>query len=483
MYPFQGLKPEKLWRFFYEICQIPRPSKKEGKMIDYLTAFSAQYKLDMRKDAVGNIVISKPATPGMENHKTVALQSHVDMVCEKNRGVEHDFDKDPIQPYIDDKGWVRAKGTTLGADNGIGVAAAMAVLASDDITHGPIECLFTIDEETGLTGALALQPGFLTAKVLLNLDSEDEGEFTIGCAGGKDTTITLPVQTEATPAGMQGFEVEVTGLRGGHSGVDIHLGLGNANKIMARLLWNGAHLLGLRVHQLSGGNLRNAIAREAFASVAVPTDKKSEFEQFAASFNEIVREELKTREPGLKVTVKEVTAPATVLDSGLQFRLLNSLNACPHGVMAMSADVPGLVETSTNLSSVKMSDDLITVGTSQRSSLESSKINVHDMVASTFRLAGGQVTSNNGYPGWKPNVQSEVLEVMKSAYQDLFGKPAHVLAIHAGLECGIIGEKNPGMDMISFGPTIKGAHSPDECIDCASTEKFWDLLVDVLKRI
>jgi dipeptidase D len=483
MYPFQGLKPEKLWHFFYEICQIPRPSKKEGKMIDYLTAFSAQYKLDMRKDAVGNIVISKPATPGMENHKTVALQSHVDMVCEKNRGVEHDFDKDPIQPYIDDKGWVRAKGTTLGADNGIGVAAAMAVLASDDITHGPIECLFTIDEETGLTGALALQPGFLTAKVLLNLDSEDEGEFTIGCAGGKDTTITLPVQTEATPAGMQGFEVEVTGLRGGHSGVDIHLGLGNANKIMARLLWNGAHLLGLRVHQFSGGNLRNAIAREAFASVAVPTDKKSEFEQFAASFNEIVREELKTREPGLKVTVKEVAAPATVLDSGLQFRLLNSLNACPHGVMAMSADVPGLVETSTNLSSVKMSDDLITVGTSQRSSLESSKINVHEMVASTFRLAGGQVTSNNGYPGWKPNVQSEVLEVMKTAYQDLFGKPAHVLAIHAGLECGIIGEKNPGMDMISFGPTIKGAHSPDECIDCASTEKFWDLLVDVLKRI
>lgn len=483
MYPFQGLKPEKLWHFFYEICQIPRPSKKEGKMIDYLTAFSAQYKLDMRKDAVGNIVISKPATPGMENHKTVALQSHVDMVCEKNRGVEHDFDKDPIQPYIDDKGWVRAKGTTLGADNGIGVAAAMAILVSDDIVHGPIECLFTIDEETGLTGALALQPGFLTAKVLLNLDSEDEGEFTIGCAGGKDTTITLPVQTEATPAGMQGFEVEVTGLRGGHSGVDIHLGLGNANKIMSRLLWNGAHLLGLRVHQLSGGNLRNAIAREAFASVAVPADKKSEFEQFAASFNEIVREELKTREPGLKVTVKEVAAPATVLDSGLQFRLLNSLNACPHGVMAMSADVPGLVETSTNLSSVKMSDDLITVGTSQRSSLESSKINVHEMVASTFRLAGGQVTSNNGYPGWKPNVQSEVLEVMKTAYQDLFGKPAHVLAIHAGLECGIIGEKNPGMDMISFGPTIKGAHSPDECIDCASTEKFWDLLVDVLKRI
>jgi dipeptidase D len=476
------LKPSRVWEHFEDICQIPRPSKREEKILKYLIAFAEKHGLAWEQDKAGNLLISKPATKGFENRASVVLQSHVDMVCEKNADVAHDFDHDPIVPRIDGE-WVRGTGTTLGADDGIGMAVQLAILESDSIAHGPLECLFTVDEETGLTGAFALEKGFVKSRILLNLDSEDDGELFIGCAGGMDTLVTFHYDKVSPEADHEAFRMSVTGLKGGHSGDDINKGRGNANKILNRLLWNFEKMFELRVAEMQGGNLRNAIAREAFATVTIPKRHKTGFRELFGELSADIRDELKTNEPGLSIAFEEAIMPQELIDYSTQQRLLNALYACPHGVIAMSPDIQGLVETSTNLASVKMTGSEIIVSTSQRSSLESGKRDMADMVASVFNLAGAKVKHGDGYPGWKPNVHSQVLSIMRKAYTDLFNEEPKVLAIHAGLECGLIGEKYPGIDMISYGPTIKGAHSPDEGIKIDTVQKFWDLTLEVLKNI
>ncbi len=477
----KGLEPERVYHYFEEICRIPRPSKKEEKIANYLMEFGSKLNLETIRDRTGNIIIRKPATKGMENRKSVVLQSHIDMVCEKNSDVDHDFDKDPIKPYIADA-WIKAKGTTLGADDGIGIAAQLAILESSSIQHGPIECLFTVDEETGLTGAFGLDTDVLKSNILLNLDSEDEGEIFIGCAGGIDTVIKLPLTLNANDDG-NGFVIKVSGLKGGHSGDDINKGLGNANKILNRILWEAARKFNLQLSSFNAGNLRNAIAREGEAIVSIPSEYVKEFLGYAKKFNEIVRNEFKITEPDLKVEVSETENPSKIMSTEVRDKLLNSLYACPHGVIAMSQSIPNFVETSTNLAAVKTREDHIEITTSQRSSVESAKFDTANMVASVFLLAGGEAVHGEGYPGWTPNPQSEILEISKLQYEKLFGKSPKVLAIHAGLECGLIGEKYPQMDMISYGPTIKGAHSPDERLNIETVNKFWDLTLEILKNI
>jgi len=476
------LQPQEVWAHFADICQVPRPSKKEDKIIEFLLKFAEENGLEAQKDQIGNVLIKKPATAGREQVKSVVLQSHIDMVCEKNSHKKHNFETDPIIPVIDGD-WVKADGTTLGADDGIGMAAQMALLVATDIEHGPIECLFTVDEETGLTGAFELKEGFFNSKILLNLDSEDDGELFIGCAGGVDTLAKFPFKLEDCPEKGFAFKVTVSGLKGGHSGDDIHKGLGNANKIVNRFLWEASQKYDLRLASFDGGNLRNAIAREASAIAVVPGTHK---EQVRVAYNMLfhdVQMELKTTEPELRMKLESVDLPEKVIDLDSQERLLNALYACPHGVLEMSRDIEGLVETSTNLASVKMKDDHFFVTTSQRSSVESSKEDVANMVESVFRLAGAETIHSDGYPGWAPNTNSEILAITKESYQTLFNTEPVVRAIHAGLECGLFLEKYPGMDMISFGPTIRGAHSPDERIEISTVEKFWKHLIDVLNRI
>ncbi len=443
--------------------------------------FARKHELEHLQDKAGNLVIRKPATKGYEDRATIILQSHVDMVCEKNEGVEHDFEKDPIKPRIVD-GWVRGTGTTLGADDGIGMATQMAVLEADDIAHGPIECLFTVDEETGLTGAFNLEKGMLNGRILLNLDSEDDGQLFIGCAGGIDTLVTFERGQAGTERDHDAFKLSVTGLKGGHSGDDIHRGRGNAIKVINRILWNAERMYDIRIADYRGGNLHNAIAREAFALVTVPKRNKKAFKDLCLELGAEMQAAMKTNEPGMKVSVQEADMPTSLIDGKTQNMLLNAIYACPHGVMAWSADIPNLVETSTNLASVKTTDKEIILVTSQRSSVDTAKRDIADMVASVFHLAGARVKHGDGYPGWEPDMNSEILSVTRKAYQKLFSEDPEVLVIHAGLECGIIGEKYPGMDMISYGPEIKGAHSPDEGIEIDSVEKFWDLTLEVLKN-
>jgi len=479
----EKLTPADIWKYFAEILQIPRPSKKEEKIMEYLINFGKEHKLETLTDDAGNILIRKPATKGMENRMSVVLQSHMDMVCEKNSDVTHDFNTDPINAYVDGA-WVRAKGTTLGADDGIGMAAQLAILASKDVPHGPLECLFTVDEETGLTGAFELKPGFIKSDILINLDSEDEGELFIGCAGGMDTEITFAYDTEKVPSDFKPFRLAITGLKGGHSGDDIDKGLGNSIKIINRFLWKGSNKYDLRISELEGGNLRNAIPREAFATFLIHQDDEESMMEFYGQYKSDIFAELSAVEPNLKIEIKEADMPQWVIDEPTQFDLLNALYACPHGVIAMSHSIPGLVETSTNLASIKfIQDNQILVTTSQRSSTNSSKVDVGNMVQSVFRLANANVVHTGGYPGWTPNTNSTILSITKSSYQKLFGTEPVVRAIHAGLECGLFLEKYPNLDMISFGPTIKGAHSPDERLDIESNDKFWKLLVDVLGNI
>ncbi len=478
----ETLSPGKVWQFFAEVCNIPHPSKKEARMIEYLLEFGRSRNLETLKDEAGNVLIRKAATAGMESKPWVCLQSHLDMVCEKNNDTAHDFDKDPIKAYIDGE-WVKAQGTTLGADDGIGMAAQLALLDSKDLSHGPIECLFTVDEETGLTGAFALKPGFLKSSVLLNLDSEDEGEIFIGCAGGRDTQAFFSFHKEAIEEKTTPFKLTISGLKGGHSGDDINKGLGNANKILNRFLWNGERMFGLRLAFIDGGNLRNAIAREAYATFTIGDKHKDNFIAFVHQLCEDIKTELATNEPGLNIRLEETSVPEYRIDAVCQQNLLNALYACPHGVIAMSADIPGLVETSTNLASIKMDDKQIIVATSQRSSIESSKTDIVDMMDAVFLPLGASTTHNDGYPGWKPNVNSPILQVAMTSYKNLFNKEPRYLAIHAGLECGLIGEKYPGMDMISFGPTLRGVHSPAERLEIASVQKFWDFLLEILKNV
>lgn len=479
----KDLKPSGIWNYFYEITQIPRPSKKEEKIIAYLLNFAKKHNLEVKKDDAGNVLITKPATKGKENLPTVILQGHVDMVCEKNSGTKHDFDNDPIETYVDGD-WLKAKGTTLGADNGVGVAAALTILASDDIEHGKLECLFTVDEETGLTGAYALGKDFLNGDILINLDTEEEGEIYIGCAGGKITTVTFDYKKEDIPANYFWFRVQVNGLNGGHSGSEIHKGLGNANKILNRYLWALSRKFDLALAEIDGGNLHNAIAREAYAVAGVPYNKK---EDIIVELNVLAPEieaELKAVDPNLKMTVVSTDTPSFIIDKDTTVNLLNGIYACPHGVLAMSHEIEGLVETSTNLASVKMKDgDKIVITTSQRSSTNSLKDDAGNIVNAVFTLAKAKVEHSAGYPGWKPNPDSKILAVAKESYKKLFGKEAEIMAIHAGLECGLFLEKYPHLDMVSCGPTIRNAHSPEEQVEIASVGKWWNLLLDILKNI
>lgn len=477
---FEGLYPEKLWEYFDEICQIPRPSKHEEKIVEWLLAFAEKHKLEAKRDKIGNVMISKPATPGMENKKTVVLQSHVDMVGEKNNDKKHDFFKDPIVA-VRDGGWIKADGTTLGADDGMGMAAQLALLTANDVPHPALECLFTVDEETGLTGAFNLEEDFFDGRTLINLDSEDEGELFIGCAGGVDTLAHFTPVFEETPGGHTAIEIAVTGLKGGHSGDDIHKGIGNANKILVRYLWQMAREYDFKVARLEGGNLRNAIAREASALGVVPSKYKEEARVVLNMLTHEVEQELRHTDPGVKLLLGSTDLPDRVFSPGFQKELINSLYACPHGVMAWSREIEGLVETSTNLASVKMLDDEILVTTSQRSSVESARIDIANMVESVFELGGARVEHSDGYPGWEPDMESPILEVAVSSYEKLFGAKPEVKAIHAGLECGLFLQKYPDMDMISIGPTIKGAHSPDERVDIETVRKFWDHLLLILK--
>jgi aminoacyl-histidine dipeptidase len=475
------LEPTSLWSFFHEITQIPRPSKKEDKIIAYLQQFGTKYQLTTKTDKAGNVLICKPATNGFENRKKMILQSHMDMVCEKNSDVEFNFETDAIQTYIDGD-WVKAKGTTLGGDNGIGISMMLALLSSTDLAHPALECLFTVDEETGLTGAFALEPNFLTGEVLINLDSEDDGEIFVGCAGGIDSTATLTYTAEPTPEKYFPFSVSVKGLLGGHSGDDINKERGNANKILNRFLWTLNKQMDVRLHSFNGGNLRNAIAREAIAVASVPWSQK---ETIRVLFNHFVMDletEKSSVEPNMRLDLESEPLPETCIDKATSDALLNALYACPHGVVAMSMDMPGLVETSTNLASVKMKEGhSILITTSQRSSVESSKYDIMQQVEAVFTLAGATVTHGDGYPGWKPNLNSNILKTAQESYKKLFGEEPNIRAIHAGLECGLFLEKYPFLDMISIGPQMYGVHSPDERLSISSTQKCWRWLLEILK--
>lgn len=459
------------------------PSKKEGRIIEYLVDFAKSHGIEYEKDAIGNVVMRKPATAGFEDHPTVVLQAHMDMVCEKNSDVEFDFEHDAIRTRIDGD-WVKAEGTTLGADCGIGMAAALAVLIDPEVQHGPVEALFTVDEETGLTGAFELGEKMLTGKYLLNLDSEDEGELFIGCAGGIDTIATFHCTMEPAPKNYAFFRVDVSDLQGGHSGDDIDKGRVNSNKTVARLLWDGMQSYELRLSYFSGGNLRNAIPREAYAIFGVPERFKADFLKRYRLFAADLENEFRFREPNFKITLNEMPQVDEMLDAKTQFGLIYSLVGVPNGVVAMSFAVPGLVETSTNLASVKFEgNDRIVVTLSQRSSVESAKTYVMQMVESVFALAGADVAHSDGYPGWTPNPQSKLLEVTVESYKRLFGTEPKVRAIHAGLECGLFLEKYPDLEMVSFGPTLRGVHSPDERLEIATVDKFWKLLLEVLRTI
>ncbi|MCL1932808.1 MAG: aminoacyl-histidine dipeptidase [Candidatus Azobacteroides sp.] len=479
----KNLEPTPIWSFFDQITQVPRPSKKEEKIARFLLDFADQYGLKATKDAANNVLIRKPATPGKENRKTVILQSHMDMVCEKNSDIPFHFESDPIQTRIEN-GWVKAKGTTLGADDGIGMAVALAILTSHDIEHGPMVCLFTSDEETGLSGAFALQKEFLTGDILINLDSEEWGEFCIGCAGGKNTMGAFTYRKTLVPADYFWFEVCVSGLNGGHSGSDIHVGLGNANQILTRYLWSLLQECPVVLASVDGGNLSNAIAREARATAGVPVAFKEQTRVRLNLLQAQVSAESAKVDPNVQLSIQTVETPQDCIDFETGTALIYALYALPHGVVGMSHEIPGLVETSTNLASVKMKDDCrIIVTTSQRSSTDSLKTDIVNKVTSVFRLAGAEVTTTEGYPGWKPNPDSTVLKVSETIYEKLFHQKPKVIAIHAGLECGLFFEKNPGLDMISCGPTILGAHSPDERLEIATVEKWWKFLVELLKAI
>lgn len=475
------LEPKSLFRFFGEILSIPRPSKHEEKMTEYLVNWAKERNLEYVSDEIGNVIIRKGATKGKENSPWVCLQSHIDMVCEKNSDKDFDFEKDAIVPKIEGE-WLKADGTTLGADDGIGVATALAILDANDIEHGPIECLFTVDEETGLSGAEALSADVLKSRILLNLDSEDEGEIFIGCAGGIDTVAKLPYDKEEAPD-APAFKIMVKGLKGGHSGDDINKGLACANKILNRILWSLDKEMDLRLSCFEGGNLRNAIAREANATFVVAQADVELMKEIVEKFAVDLKYEFRTTEPDMEITLSEAEKPAFVVDMLSQDNLLNVLYACPHGVLAMSREIPGFVETSTNLASVKMKEDHFFITTSQRSSVESAKYAAAYRVESCFLLAGADVEHGDGYPGWAPNPESKILKIAVDAYKKLFNKEPIVRAIHAGLECGLIGEKYPGMDMISYGPTLRGVHSPDERLEIKTVELYWKHTLEILKNI
>ena len=476
------LKPESVWRNFYELTQIPRPSKKEKKAIKYLKKFGENLGLETIVDEIGNVIIKKPATDGMEDRKGIILQAHIDMVPQKNADTEHDFEKHPIDAYIDGD-WVTARGTTLGADNGMGVAAAMSVLEAKDIEHGPIEVLITMDEETGMTGAENLKAGMLDGDILVNLDSEDEGDLYIGCAGGIDTTGEFKFKAEDVPEGMIAFKLAVKGLRGGHSGLDINLGRGNANKIMNILLLKGSEKYGLRLSEINGGSLRNAIPRESFVVATVPEVNKGDFTQFVKEFEDIVKDEFKDTDAGVVVLAEETEMPKKLIDDKTAQNLYAAVAGCPNGVIAMSESVKGITETSSNLAIVQSTGKKIELASLQRSLSNEDKDKLGAEMCKVFEAAGAKANSSGSYPGWKPNPDSPILKEMKEVYKNKFGKVPEVKVIHAGLECGILGATYPNWDMISFGPTIRNPHSPDEMVNIETVKLFWEFLVETLKYV
>lgn len=483
----QELQPKEVFSIFHEITQVPRPSKREGKIIEWLKAFAVKHNLEHTVDEAGNIIMRKPATHGYEDKPGVILQAHMDMVCEKNNDTVHDFDNDPIHTYIDGD-FIKAQGTTLGADNGIGMALMLAAITSDTLKHPALECLFTVDEETGLTGAFRLQDGCLNGKQLINLDSEDDGQVFIGCAGGIDTLAKMHYKPEIIDfKGLFPAHIKVSGLMGGHSGDDINKGRGNANKILVRFLYMVMTKTNMQLASINGGNLRNAIAREAEATILVPMSFKEDLRVMLNHYIATIESEIGDVEKDFYMTLESTDTPATIIPEAETKCLIQALYACPHGMMAMSKTMLGLVETSSNLASVKMKEDdkgaFVEINTSQRSSIESKKHDLKQMVECALALACDEVTHGDGYPGWAPNPQSPLLEVTKKAYQDLFAAEPKVLAIHAGLECGLFLEKYPYLDMVSIGPQMFGVHSPQERLSIASTGKCWEWLKRILEAL
>ena len=478
----RNLEPKELWNKFADLNAVPRPSKKEERVIAFMKKFGEDLGLETLVDEVGNVIIKKPATSGMEDRKVIVMQSHLDMVHQKNADTIFDFDEQGIEMYVDGD-WVRARGTTLGADNGLGVATIMAILESNEIQHPAIEALFTIDEETGMTGAMGLKGGLLEGAILLNLDTEEDDEIGIGCAGGIDVTATGNYKEEDTPEGTEGYKITIKGLNGGHSGMDIIKGLGNANVFMTRLLYGAFEEYGLRVASIDGGGLRNAIPREGFAEVVIDKGHQELFEQEMATLAEEIIEEYKTLETDLEITFETVELPTKVMELGMQENLIKALYVTHNGVYRMSPDIEDLVETSNNVARVLVKDGAIKIGCLTRSSVESGKMDLANKLSSGFELAGLDVDLSGDYPGWTPKMDAEILEVMRNLYEDLNGEKPHVAACHAGLECGILGTNYPEMEMISFGPTIKGAHSPDERASISSAQKYWKFVLEILKNI
>ncbi len=479
----RNLEPKVLWNKFADLNAVPRPSKKEDRVIAFMKNFGESLGLETFEDDIRNVIIRKPATVGMENRKAIVLQGHLDMVHQKNSDTVFDFETQGIDMYVDGD-WVRARGTTLGADNGLGVAAIMAILESTNIPHPAIEALFTIDEETGMTGALNLKGGILQGQILLNMDTEEDDEIDIGCAGGIDVTATAEYNQEETPQGSVGYTITIKGLKGGHSGMDIHKGLGNANKIMNRLLFDGFDNFGLQISEIKGGSLRNAIPRESQAKVIIAEVYD---EAFVFDMQQIVNEiktELKTTEPNLEVVFEKMNeAPANVMPSIAQFYFVRAMYTAHNGVYRMSADFDNLVETSNNIAKVIVGEGQLSVQCLTRSSVETSKFDLANALRSAFELMGCEVEFSGSYPGWTPNSNSEILDVLVPIYEKQNGDKPKVVACHAGLECGILGTNYPEMDMISFGPTIHGAHSPDERASISSSQKFWKFVLEILANI
>ena len=477
----KSLQPNVVFSCFEEVTKVPRPSKREEKMIDFLTNFGKELELETIVDETGNVLIRKPATPGYENCKTIILQSHMDMVCEPSDG-SFDFNNNPIETVIDGE-WLKANGTTLGADDGIGVAMQMAILKSTDIEHGPIECVFTRDEETGLTGAMGMKPGFMTGSLLINLDSEDEGQIFVSCAGGARTTAEFECKEEAIPANYYTFRVGVKGFTGGHSGDDINKKRANANKVLIRFICDEMAKMDLRLVDIQSGGLHNAIPREGYAVCAIPMSQKEQIRIDLNIYQSILEEEYSNTEKNFVLTLDSIEPAVTAMNAKDAERMLLSLRVVHNGVFAMSQDLDWLVETSSNLASIRKQDGKIIVTTSQRSSLQEARENISATVRAAFILGGARVETNEGYPGWKMNPNSLMLKITKESYERLFHQGPQILAIHAGLECGLFSEKYPGLDMVSFGPTLRGVHSPDERLLIPTVQKVWDHLLDILKHI
>ncbi|WP_299786933.1 aminoacyl-histidine dipeptidase [uncultured Shewanella sp.] len=476
------LQPQALWQWFEQICAIPHPSKHEQALSEHIQAWAKDKQLDIVEDKVGNLIIKKPATPGMENRKVVALQAHIDMVPQKNSDKVHDFEKDPIEPYVDGE-WVKATGTTLGADNGIGMASALAILGSDDIPHGPLEVLLTIDEEAGMTGAFGLEAGYLDAEILINTDSEQEGEIYMGCAGGADGEITLPISWQAPAAGSQTLTLKIAGLRGGHSGVDIHLGRGNANKLLARFLFDNATTLGLELSHFQGGSLRNAIPREASATINVSGAKLAELQQAINDYESLLKQELSVTEPELTLTLLETSNASQVMSTAAQSSLISLMHACPNGVVRMSDEIEGVTETSLNLGVITTGEESVTLLCLIRSLIDSGRENVEGQLNALSQLAGAKVAFSGTYPGWKPDNSSPVMALVRETYDSIYNKEPVIMVIHAGLECGLFKKPYPEMDMVSIGPTIRFPHSPDEKVLIETVGQYYQLLLAVLERI